>query len=170
MYLSLASAATQKLSRVFSKGWLSPQAIITELIGVALVIAVVVIDWPSVIDKARGWWAARRGRPAPRPTRQGLTPPQAAPHARLRGTKPSRERTPGGDHDADDHLAVNARAGRAGQARQLQGADSEDDRGGEEEREAGHVFAVEPAPQAADHSHAGAAEPARQGGDLEAPP
>src|SRR5260370_41802040 len=94
MYLSLASAATQKLSRVFSKGWLSPQAIITELIGVALVIAMVVIDWPSVIDKARGWWAARRGRPAPPPIRQGLTPRQAAPHARLRGTKPRRERTP----------------------------------------------------------------------------
>jgi len=169
IYVSTASAAHQKLSRVFSKGLLSPQAITTELIGVALVIAMVVIDWPSVIDKARGWWAARRGRPAPPPIRQGLTPRQAAPHARLRGTKPSRERNPGGDHDADDHLAVNARAGRAGQARQLQGADSEDDRGGEEEREAGHVFAVEPAPQAADHPHAGAAEPAGQGGDLEQP-
>ncbi len=127
IYVSTASAAHQKLSRVFSKGLFSPQV------------------------------------------RQGLTPHQAVPHARLRGTKPSRERNPGGDHDADDHLAVNARAGRAGQARQLQGADSEDDRGGEEEREAGHVFAVEPAPQAADHPHAGAAEPAGQGGDLEQP-
>ena len=29
-----------------------------------------------------------------------------------------------GDHDADDHLAVNARAGRAGQARRLQGAEA----------------------------------------------
>jgi hypothetical protein len=180
IYVSTASAAHQKLSRVFSKGLLSPQAITTELIGVALVIAMVVIDWPSVIDKARGWWAARRGRPAPPPIRQGLTPRQAAPHARLRGTKPSRERNPGaepldqmggdgGDHDAGDHLAVDARAGRAGQAGQLQGADSEDDRGGEEEREPGHVFVVEPAPQAADHPHGGAADPAKQGGDSEQP-
>src|SRR5260370_444289 len=102
-------------------------------------------------------------------SRQGVTPGQAVPRARLRGTKPSGGRSPGGDHDADDRLAVNAGAGRAGQARQLQGADSEDDRGGEEEREAGHTFAVEPAPQAADHPHAGAAEPAGQGGDLEQP-
>src|SRR5258708_33420248 len=116
MYVSTASAAYQQLSRVFSKGLFSPQAITTEVIGVALVIAMVVIDWPSVIDKARGWWAARRGRPAPPPIRQGLAPRQAAPHARLRGPKPPRGRHPGGDHDADDHLAVNARAGRAGQA------------------------------------------------------
>src|SRR5258708_8194674 len=127
IYVSTASAPHQKLSRVFSKGLFSPQAITTEVIGVALVIAMVVIDWRSVIDKARGWWAARRGRPAPPPIRQGLTPRQAAPHARLRGTKPSRERNPGaepldhmggegGDHDAGDHLAVDARAGRAGRA------------------------------------------------------
>jgi hypothetical protein len=74
IYVSTASAAHQKLSRLFSKGLFSPQAITTELIGIALVIAMVVIDWPSVIDKARGWWAARHGRPAPPPIRQGLTP------------------------------------------------------------------------------------------------
>ncbi len=137
IYVSTASAAHQKLSRLFSKGLFSPQAITTELIGVALVIAMVVIDWPSVIDKARGWWAARRGRPAPPPIRQGLTPHQAAPHAR--------------------------------QAGELQDADSQDDRGGEEEREAGHVLVVEPAPQAADHARAGAADPGEKGGDLEQP-
>jgi hypothetical protein len=62
---------------LFSKGLFSPQAIATELVGVALLVAIVLIDWPSVIDKVRGWWAARRGRPAPPPIRQGLPPEQA---------------------------------------------------------------------------------------------
>src|SRR5260370_38890457 len=86
IYVSTASAAHQKLSRVFSKGLFSPQAITTEVIGVALVIAMVVIDWPSVIDKPRGWGPARRGRPAPPPIRQGLRRHRAVPHPRLRGT------------------------------------------------------------------------------------
>jgi hypothetical protein len=37
IYVSTASAAHQKLSRLFSKGLFSPQAITTELIGIALV-------------------------------------------------------------------------------------------------------------------------------------
>jgi uncharacterized membrane protein YdjX (TVP38/TMEM64 family) len=77
IYVGGASAAHQSLSRLFSKGLLSPQAIATELIGVLLLIAVVLIDWPSVIDKGRGWWAARRGRPAPPPIRQRLAPDPA---------------------------------------------------------------------------------------------
>ena len=74
IYVFGASAAHQSLSRLFSKGLFSPQAIATELIGVALLLAVILIDWPSVIDKARGWWAARRGRPAPRSIRQEPKP------------------------------------------------------------------------------------------------
>ena len=74
IYLGGASAAHQSISRLFSKGLFSPQAITTELVGVALLFAIVLIDWPSVIDRLRGWWAARRGRPAPSPIRQGLPP------------------------------------------------------------------------------------------------
>jgi len=62
---------------LFSKGLLSPEAIVTELIGVALLLAVVLIDWPSVIDKTRGWWATRRGRPLPPPIRASLLPDRA---------------------------------------------------------------------------------------------
>jgi hypothetical protein len=69
LYVGAASAAHDSLSHLFDKGLFSPEAIITQLIGVAVLIAIVFIDWPSVIDKARGWWAARRGRPAPPPIR-----------------------------------------------------------------------------------------------------
>ena len=79
IYVGGASAAHQSLSRLFSKGLFSPQAIATELIGVALLIAVILIDWPSVIDKARGWWATWHGRPPPPPIRQRLQPHPAAP-------------------------------------------------------------------------------------------
>lgn len=72
IYVGGASAAHQSLSRLFSKGLFSPQAIATELIGVALLLAFILIDWPSVIDNTRGWWAARRGRPAPPSIRQEL--------------------------------------------------------------------------------------------------
>jgi hypothetical protein len=64
IYVGGASVGHQSLSRLFGRGLLSPEAIATELIGVALLLAVVLIDWPSVIDRARGWWATRRGRPA----------------------------------------------------------------------------------------------------------
>ena len=70
IYVVGASAAHQSLSHLFSKGLFSPQEIATELIGVALLLAVILIDWPSVIDNARGWWAARRGRPDPASIRQ----------------------------------------------------------------------------------------------------
>jgi len=76
IYVGGVSAAHQSVSRLFSKGLLSPQAIATELIGVALLLAVVLVDWPSVIDKARAGWAARRGRPAPPPIEQGLLTPE----------------------------------------------------------------------------------------------
>jgi hypothetical protein len=74
IYVGAASAAHQSLSRLLSKGLFSPQAIATGLVGVVLLLAVVLIDWPSVIDKARSWWAAKRGRPAPPPIRQSLFP------------------------------------------------------------------------------------------------
>jgi len=79
IYVGGASAAHQSLTRLFSKGLFSPQAIATELTGVALLIAMVLIDWPSVIDKARGWWAAVLAAPAPAPIRQGLLPDRATP-------------------------------------------------------------------------------------------
>jgi hypothetical protein len=74
IYVGAASAAHHSLRRVFDKGLFSPQAIATQVVAVGLVIAMVVVDWPSVIDKVRAWWAARRGRPAPPPIRQTLLP------------------------------------------------------------------------------------------------
>jgi uncharacterized membrane protein YdjX (TVP38/TMEM64 family) len=79
IYVGGASAAHQRLSRLFSNGLFSPQALTTELIGLGLLLAIVLIDWPSVIDKARNWWAARRGRPTPPSIRQRLLPHPAAP-------------------------------------------------------------------------------------------
>jgi len=78
LYVGVASAAHKSLSHLFNKGLLSPQAIVTQLIGIAVLVAIIFIDWPAVIDKARGWWAARRGRPAPPPIREAAlsqTPP-----------------------------------------------------------------------------------------------
>jgi hypothetical protein len=74
LYVGAASAAHDSLSRLFDKGLFSPEAIITQLIGIAVLIAIVFTDWPSVIDKARGWWAARRGRPGPPPIRNSALP------------------------------------------------------------------------------------------------
>ena len=62
-YVGTASIAHDRLSQLFSRGLFSPQAIATQLIGVALVVAVVLIDWPAVIDTIRGRWSARRGHP-----------------------------------------------------------------------------------------------------------
>jgi hypothetical protein len=84
IYVGTASAAHKSLGGLFGKGLFSPQAITTELIGVALLIATIVVDWPSVIDKVRGWWAARRGRPAPPPIRRALLVEQAAPEPERR--------------------------------------------------------------------------------------
>jgi hypothetical protein len=70
IYVGAASAAHDSLSHLFDKGLLSPQAIATQIIGIAVLMAIVFIDWPPIIDKGRGWWAARRGRPAPPPIRQ----------------------------------------------------------------------------------------------------
>ena len=86
IYVSGASAAHARLSSTFKKGFFSPEAIVTELIGVALLLAVVLIDWPSVIDRARGWWAARRGRPAPTPIRESMLQGQATPKRRQDST------------------------------------------------------------------------------------
>ncbi len=72
IYVTGASAARDSLSRLFAKGLLSPAAIATQVIALAAVVAIVLVDWPSVIDKVRAWWAARRGRPAPVPIRQAL--------------------------------------------------------------------------------------------------
>ncbi len=65
LYVGAASAAHESLTRLFSKGLFSPLAIATQLLAVGAVVAIVVIDWPSVIDRVRAWWATRRGRPAP---------------------------------------------------------------------------------------------------------
>jgi hypothetical protein len=71
-YVGTASAAHDRLSQLFSRGLFSPQAIATQLIGVALIAVAILIDWPAVIDSTRAWWAARRGRPAPPSIRAGL--------------------------------------------------------------------------------------------------
>ena len=75
IYVGAASAGHDSLSHLFDKGLFSPEAIATQLVGVAVLLAIVFIDWPAVIDKARGWWATRRGRPAPPPIRQSALPP-----------------------------------------------------------------------------------------------
>ncbi|MDP9255522.1 MAG: hypothetical protein M3Q31_03060 [Actinomycetota bacterium] len=81
IYVGAATAAHDSLSHLFDKGLFSPQAIATQLIGLAVLIAIVLIDWPPVIDRVRGWWAARRGQPAPTPIRQSALP-QATPAGR----------------------------------------------------------------------------------------
>jgi hypothetical protein len=74
IYVGAASAAHDSLSHLFDKGLFSPEAIATQLVGVVVLIAIVLIDWPAVIDKARGWWATRRGQPAPPPISQSALP------------------------------------------------------------------------------------------------
>jgi hypothetical protein len=69
-YVTVASVAHHSLRHVFDEGLLSPQAIATQLLGIAVLAAFVFVDWPAVIDKLRGWWAARHGRPAPPPIRE----------------------------------------------------------------------------------------------------
>lgn len=71
-YVGAASAADTSLRRLFAEGLFSPQTIAIQVVGVGLVIAMVAVDWPSLIDKVRARWAARRGRPAPPPIRQTL--------------------------------------------------------------------------------------------------
>lgn len=71
-YVGTAAAAHNRLSQLFSHGLFSAQAIATQLVSVALIVAAVLIDWPAVIDTVRRWWAARRGRPAPPSIRPGF--------------------------------------------------------------------------------------------------
>jgi uncharacterized membrane protein YdjX (TVP38/TMEM64 family) len=74
IYVGAASAAHDSLKHVFDQGFFSPQAIATQAAGVVLLVAIVLIDWPSVIDRLRGWWATRRGRPAPPSIRESVPP------------------------------------------------------------------------------------------------
>jgi membrane protein YqaA with SNARE-associated domain len=73
-YVGAASAAHQSVAKLFRKGFGSPQAIAAQLIAIALLVVILRIDWPSTIDRLRAWWAARRGRPKPRPIRESLMP------------------------------------------------------------------------------------------------
>jgi hypothetical protein len=75
IYVSAASAAHDSLSSLFDKGLFSPEALATQIIGIAVLIAIVLIDWAAIIDKARGWWATRRGQPVPPSIRQSALPP-----------------------------------------------------------------------------------------------
>lgn len=63
LYLDAAGAAHKSPAMLFRQGFTSPQAIATQLLTVAALIAIVKIDWPTTIDKVRAWWAARPGRP-----------------------------------------------------------------------------------------------------------
>jgi membrane protein YqaA with SNARE-associated domain len=74
LYVGAATAAHNSVANVFRRGFTSPQAIAAQLIAVALVVALVSVDWLSTIDKLRAWWAGRRGRPKPRPIRETLMP------------------------------------------------------------------------------------------------
>src|SRR4051794_23045946 len=73
------------------------------------------------------------------------------------------------DRDPDRDLAVDVRAGRAREGGELEDARREDDRGREQEGEAGGVLVVQAAPKPADHRHARAADPGEQREDLEQP-
>jgi uncharacterized membrane protein YdjX (TVP38/TMEM64 family) len=75
IYVSAAAAAHDSLSRLFDKGLFSPEALATQFIGFAVLIAIVLLDWPAIIDTARGWWATRRGQPAPPSIRESALPP-----------------------------------------------------------------------------------------------
>jgi membrane protein YqaA with SNARE-associated domain len=74
IYVGTASAAHKSIEKLFDQGFTSPQAIATQVIAVVVLIAIVKIDWPTTIDKVRAWWAAKRGRPKPRPIRETLMP------------------------------------------------------------------------------------------------
>jgi hypothetical protein len=63
-------------------------------------------------------------------------------------------------------LPEDAGTERPGQAGDLQDAGGEDDRGGQQEGEAGGVLVRQTAGQAGDHRRAGAADPGQQGKDL----
>jgi membrane protein YqaA with SNARE-associated domain len=73
VYVGAASAAHDSVAKLFRQGLTSPQAIAVQLVALALLVAMVRIDWPSTLDTLRAWWAARRGRPKPRPIRDTLT-------------------------------------------------------------------------------------------------
>ena len=72
IYVGTASAAHQSVAKLFRKGFTSPQAIAASVFAIAVLVLIIKVDWPSVIDKVRAWWAARRGRPRPRPIRETL--------------------------------------------------------------------------------------------------
>jgi uncharacterized membrane protein YdjX (TVP38/TMEM64 family) len=74
VYVGAASAAHQSVTKLFRQGFTSPQAIAIQVAAVTVLVVIVTVDWPSTIDKVRAWWAARRGRPKPRPIREILMP------------------------------------------------------------------------------------------------
>lgn len=83
IYVSVASAGHDRVRHFFDKGLFSPQAIATQVVAAALLIAMVTVDWPSVIDKGRAWVGrlARQAHPAAGPpdppARRGTTAPTA---------------------------------------------------------------------------------------------
>jgi hypothetical protein len=72
IYVGTASAAHNSVAKLFRNGFTSTPAIAASLIAIAALVVIVRVDWPSVIDTVRGWWAARHGRPKPRPIRETL--------------------------------------------------------------------------------------------------
>jgi hypothetical protein len=72
IYVGAASAAHNTVSKLFRKGFASPEAIAVQVLAVVVLVAIVLIDWPSAIDRVRDWWAARRGKPKPPPIREQL--------------------------------------------------------------------------------------------------
>jgi uncharacterized membrane protein YdjX (TVP38/TMEM64 family) len=95
IYVGAALAAHDSLTHLFNKGLLSPEAIATQLVGIAVLLAIVFIDWPTVIDRARSWWAARRGHAPPPPIRQTALPDAMPPLPR--------DAEPAERHDRDRH-------------------------------------------------------------------
>jgi membrane protein YqaA with SNARE-associated domain len=73
VYVGTASAAHNSVAKLFRNGFTSPPAIAASLFAIAVLVVIVRVDWPSVIDRVRGWWATRRGRPKPRPIRETLS-------------------------------------------------------------------------------------------------
>ena len=73
------SAASGRVRDILAGGVSSPRAIVAGVLGLVALVALVRIDWISVIDRARASVAHHRGRPAPPSIREQLGPRPAAP-------------------------------------------------------------------------------------------
>jgi membrane protein YqaA with SNARE-associated domain len=81
LYLVAATKVEGKIRDVIAQGLISPRAIVLGVVGVAGLLAVVLVNWVDIIDRSRAWAARRKGQPPPpsirRELRQEGTPTRA---------------------------------------------------------------------------------------------